>query len=279
MADNAFSKFVPGFDFLQGLVKNAGAALPGIGQWVAPTINPEELGKRIEELRTVQFWLEQNGRMLGATIQALEVQRMTLSTLQSMNVPLAQLSEALKMPGTTSSPAEANPMAAWPGVPPEIMAAAAKSMNMPAAAAAAAASAATKPASTAAPAAAAKAKKPATPTAPVAPALAVDPMQWWGALSQQFTQLAANAMKDTATDAAKNLAGSIVKQSFDAAGETLRKAATVPGAVAGSMVDTMAKTLAPKGASLSKAPSKAATKTSASKLAPRKTAVAAKRKT
>ena len=75
---NSFTKLVPGFDFLQGLVKNAGAALPGIGQWVAPTLNPEELDKRIEELRTVQFWLEQNARMLGATIQALEVQRMTL---------------------------------------------------------------------------------------------------------------------------------------------------------------------------------------------------------
>ena len=35
-----FSKLVPGFDFLQGLVKNAGAALPGIGQWVAPTLDP-----------------------------------------------------------------------------------------------------------------------------------------------------------------------------------------------------------------------------------------------
>ena len=79
------AKFVPGFDFLQGLVKNAGAALP-ISQWVAPTLDPKELEKRIEELRTVQFWLEQNARMLAATIQALEVQRMTLSTLQTMNV-------------------------------------------------------------------------------------------------------------------------------------------------------------------------------------------------
>ncbi|MEP7101727.1 MAG: PhaM family polyhydroxyalkanoate granule multifunctional regulatory protein, partial [Burkholderiales bacterium] len=71
MTDSSpFSKLVPGFDFLQGLVKNAGAALPGIGQWVAPTIDPAELEKRIEELRTVQFWLEQNARMLGATIQA-----------------------------------------------------------------------------------------------------------------------------------------------------------------------------------------------------------------
>src|ERR1700754_193701 len=94
---NPFSKFVPGFDFLQGLVKNAGAALPGIGQWVAPTLNPEELEKRIEELRTVQFWLEQNARMLGATIQALEVQRMTLSTLRTMNVQMDDLRDSLKI--------------------------------------------------------------------------------------------------------------------------------------------------------------------------------------
>ena len=51
MADTAnFAKLVPGFDFLESLVKNAGAAIPGVGQWIAPTINPEELEKRIEEL-------------------------------------------------------------------------------------------------------------------------------------------------------------------------------------------------------------------------------------
>src|SRR5207247_10174868 len=89
MADvPSFTKLVPGFDFLQGLVKNAGAALPNMGQWIAPTLNPQELEKRIDELRTVQFWLEQNARMLGATIQALEVQRMTLSTLKTMNVQM-----------------------------------------------------------------------------------------------------------------------------------------------------------------------------------------------
>ena len=115
---NSFTKFVPGFEFLQGLVKNAGSALPGIGQWVAPTLNPEELSKRIEELRTVQFWLEQNARMLAATIQALEVQRMTLSTLKSMNVPLNDLREGLKLPTGMEAPA-------WPSIPPEILAAAA----------------------------------------------------------------------------------------------------------------------------------------------------------
>ncbi|MDE2092754.1 MAG: hypothetical protein KGI87_02780, partial [Burkholderiales bacterium] len=107
-----FAKLVPGFDFLQGLVKNAGAALPGIGQWVAPTIDPAELEKRIEELRTVQFWLEQNARMLGATIQALEVQRMTLSTLKTMNVQMEDLRDSLQLR------VPASPSAAPPAAPP-----------------------------------------------------------------------------------------------------------------------------------------------------------------
>ena len=196
MADAAsFTKLVPGFDFLQGLVKNAGSALPNIGQWVAPTLNPEELEKRIEELRTVQFWLEQNARMLGATIQALEVQRMTLSTLKTMNVQMDDLRDSLKI-----------------RVPGGVTAADAAPAQEPAAAR-------RKPA----------ARKGAAATP--APG-AVDPMQWWGALTKQFTQLATTAMKDSATDAAKNLAGTMVKQSFDAAGQTLKKAAGVPAAVA-----------------------------------------------
>lgn len=196
MADAAsFTKLVPGFDFLQGLVKNAGSALPNIGQWVAPTLNPEELEKRIEELRTVQFWLEQNARMLGATIQALEVQRMTLSTLKTMNVQMDDLRESLTLrvptPAATEAPA-AEPAAAPRKAKPAARKAAASSP----------------------------------------PPQAVDPMQWWGALTKQFTQLAATAMKDTATDAAKNLAGTMVKQSFDAASQTMKKAASVPGKVA-----------------------------------------------
>jgi hypothetical protein len=202
MADAAqFAKLVPGFDFLQGLVKNAGSALPNIGQWVAPTLNPEELEKRIEELRTVQFWLEQNARMLGATIQALEVQRMTLSTLKTMNVQMDDLRDSLKI--------------RMPGVP--------EGKHEPAVAAT------TAPAGKTARKAGARANGGAAKAGAVP---AVDPMQWWGALTKQFTQLATTAMKDSATDAAKNLAGAMVKQSFDAAGQTLKKAAGVPAAVA-----------------------------------------------
>ena len=162
-ASQNFSKLVPGFDFLQGLVKNAGQALPSIGQWVAPTLNPEELEKRIEELRTVQFWLEQNARMLAATIQALEVQRMTLSTLKTMNVPLTALRDSLKVPSAETREADvALPEQRAPS----------RSGGRKATAAEA-----------------------ATP--------AVDPMQWWGALTKQFTQLAATAMKDSAGDATR----------------------------------------------------------------------------
>src|SRR6478609_6744765 len=110
MADaSSFTKMVPGFDFLQNLVKNAGAAIPGIGQWVAPTLDPAELEKRINDLRTVQYWLEQNARMLATTIQALEVQKMTLSTLKTMNVQMGDLRESLKLkpPGDGDSPAAA----------------------------------------------------------------------------------------------------------------------------------------------------------------------------
>jgi len=91
-----FTKFVPGFDFLKNLTPGASgtAAAPG---WVAPTLDPEELDKRIQELKTVQFWLEQNAKAVGATIQALEVQRMTLATLKGMNMSFNDLAESLKV--------------------------------------------------------------------------------------------------------------------------------------------------------------------------------------
>ena len=185
---SSLSRLVPGFDFLEGLVKNAGAAIPGMGQWVAPTIDPAELDKRIQELRTVQYWLEQNARMLGATIQALEVQRMTLSTLQNMNVQMADLRDSLMIPMTAA--ASAGPAKA----------------DKPGSTAPAAAPAAAKPR---------PAKKPA-PSAGGATAQGsaaagspgrVDPMQWWGALTKQFTELASAALQEGAAGAAKTLSG------------------------------------------------------------------------
>jgi len=161
------TKLVPGFEFLQTLMKGAGASIPGMSQWIAPTLDPQEIDKRIQELKTVQFWLEQNARLLATTIQALEVQRMTLSTLQTMNLPMNDLREALK--ARPSAPAAATPVARpepepAPEPEPEADAAEAKAPRKAAAA-------------------------------------AVDPMQWWSALTQQFTDIAAKALKDGAAAA------------------------------------------------------------------------------
>jgi hypothetical protein len=108
MDSHPFAKMVPGFDFMQQLMR--GAAAPPMGQWVAPTLDPKEIEKRIGELKTVQFWLEQNARMIAATVQALEVQRMTLSTLESMNLPLAGL------PGNAGGDQGSDAPAAVPGL-------------------------------------------------------------------------------------------------------------------------------------------------------------------
>jgi len=166
---NAFTKLVPGFDFLQGLMQSAGQAAPAMGQWIAPTLNPEELEKRIGELKTVQFWLEQNARMISMTVQALEVQRMTLSTLQTMNLPMADLRNALTLPTAPPTAPATQPAAPAPAAP------------KPAAAPTPAADAAARPAG-------------------------VDPMQWWGALTQQFTEIATKAMHDSSAIASRNLA-------------------------------------------------------------------------
>lgn len=224
---NDLARMVPGFDFLQGLLKNAGAGLPAMGQWVAPTLNPEELEKRIQELKTVQFWLEQNAKLLATTIQALEVQRMTLSTLQSMNMPLADLGNALKikMPGRDATPGlfgmsplgvgATEPVAAegTAGLPPQ----AAPQRSLSGAAARPSAAKTRKPAR--------RTKAGAVPASSAGVPPAVDPLQWWGALTQQFTELASKAVKDTASANAKNLASAAVKQSLKGAGAALKAAA------------------------------------------------------
>ena len=171
----AFSQFVPGFDFLKNLAGGAnpgGGAVPGLpslSNWVAPTLSVEEVDKRIQELKTVQYWLEQNGHALKATIQALEVQKMTLSTLRGMNVQMEDLAKAF-----TRTAAVAEPMV------------------HPAAQTSAPAEAAAPEPEEAEPSPAALPQKPAKGAAPGV----VDPLQWWNALTQQFQQIAQTAVED-----------------------------------------------------------------------------------
>ena len=125
---NPFESFMPGFDFLKSFAQaNPHAAMPTAAQWVTPTLDPDELDKRIQDLKSVQFWLDQNAKALSATIQALEVQRMTLSTLQSMNVGWADVAASMtgqKTPhpgraadaASTAKPASVDPMSWWTAV-------------------------------------------------------------------------------------------------------------------------------------------------------------------
>ena len=203
-----FGKFIPGFDFLQNLAasgKGAAGPVGGLHNWVAPTVSVDELDKRIQELKAVLFWLEQNGTALKATIQALEVQKMTLATLQGMNLSMAEVARAFTLP-TQGTPAAAPS----PAATPEHWPFAAAPAPQPAAAPTPAAEPEPQPEPTpepeppaaAAPKAAPARKRPPPAAAP-APAAAglADPMQWWGALTQQFQQIAANAMRDAAPPA------------------------------------------------------------------------------
>ena len=197
-----FGRFVPGFDFLQNLAKGTATGMPAmpaaLSGWVAPTMSVEEIDKRIQELKAVQFWLEQNARALTATVQALEVQKMTLATLQGMNVAMGDMVGAFGGAARTGAgDAKAQP---WASAAPAPM-----SQPEPAAPEARQDAAAASPQSEQAKA---DSKAPGM----------VDPMQWWGALTNQFQQLAANTMKD-AFEATREMASGALKTATDMAAQ------------------------------------------------------------
>jgi hypothetical protein len=134
-----FSQMMSNTEYFQNLFKPTSSGAAGLGSWATPTLDPQEIDKRIQELKIVQFWLEQNARLLSSTIQALEVQKLTLNTLQSMN---------MAMGSSHSTPNPSSPES--------------------------------------------EAQSPAAPTTAA-------PLEWWTALTQQFSQIATQAMQDSIT--------------------------------------------------------------------------------
>ena len=179
----------------------------------------EEVDKRIAELKAVQFWLEQNGRALAATIQALEVQRMTLSTLQGMNVSMSDLAKNFPFPG---GQAAASAYTGWP------MGAGSSRHEEPASEPAAAPVPQPEPQAEAAKPEADASDAAASAQQQTQAALG-QAMQWWGALTQQFQQIAAKAMAEPvpaetmaaaqrATEAASSFAKSAMDKVMEQAG-------------------------------------------------------------
>ena len=157
-----FGQFVPGFEFLQNLVNPAAPGpsmgMPNLGSWVAPTFNVEDLEKRIDELKTVHFWLEQNSKALGATIQAMEVQKMTLATLRDLNVNFSDIAKAGEAASSAAAAVSNGFAGGGPTAPDGENAEPAKAVG--------------------------------------ADSGQVDSVQWWGALQQQFQNIAVNALQN-----------------------------------------------------------------------------------
>jgi hypothetical protein len=93
-------------DFLKNFWANMGVPLPGM---VTPTVDTDEIGRRIGDLKAVEGWLKNNLAMLQMTIQGLEMQRATLAALRSMTQPPAAATETEPNPFAQMI----NP-AAWP---------------------------------------------------------------------------------------------------------------------------------------------------------------------
>ncbi len=242
---SGFGKFVPGFDFLQNLAGQAASGvaqgisqnmpqLPNLSHWVAPTFNVDELEKRIEELKAVHYWLDQNAKALGATIQALEVQKMTLATLEHMNFSMGDVANAFKLKAADSA---ANLGVTPPRQPtrqysfkldpaegqlPETEPEKEREEEVEAKSAKRRASRA------------GSSQKKQSSKAHTAPNM-VDPMQWWGGLTQQFQSIAANAMKDAARNAALDTTRGVAT---DVTGKAMKTATDMAGKVAGTMMGT-----------------------------------------
>lgn len=161
---------LPGFDAMADtleFVKNmwGGMQAPtGIPGMVMPTLSVEEINKQIADLKAVESWLNVNMNMLRGTIQALEVQSATLSTLHAMG----QTFGAGMPQGANAAP------------------------NKAAAAAASHASAA------------ASAQKPASAADPLlATAAAGTPEAWWNMLQAQFNQAVSSVMAEEKPAASK----------------------------------------------------------------------------
>ena len=162
---------MPGMTDTLDFVKNLWGSmnLPGTNMsgMTAPPLSTEDLDKRIADLKAVESWLNMNLTMLRGTIQTMEVQRATLTTLKSMG---ASMAEAMRQSGVSAEKMAGMPFASFFGQP--------------------AAGAESGGGGTAQPGAGAPAQDQAGAAATGMPAA----LAWWNMLQEQFTQAVATAL-------------------------------------------------------------------------------------
>ncbi|MGD9871295.1 MAG: PhaM family polyhydroxyalkanoate granule multifunctional regulatory protein [Thauera sp.] len=69
-------------EFVRGMWNQMGFSLPGM---VTPTLDIDELDKRVKDMRAVEGWLKMNLNMLQMSIQGLEMQRAALAAVKAMS--------------------------------------------------------------------------------------------------------------------------------------------------------------------------------------------------
>lgn len=75
------------------------------GLAMQPTLDPAELEKKISELKSVESWLKLNLSMLSSTIQGMEVQLATITTLQQfMSAPAQTQASEAQVPSVAKAP-------------------------------------------------------------------------------------------------------------------------------------------------------------------------------
>ena len=72
------------FELFRRLWGPLGVPLPGMAM---PTLDPNEIDKRIAELRSVEGWLGMNLNMVKFSIQGLEVQKAALVAMRGAGEP------------------------------------------------------------------------------------------------------------------------------------------------------------------------------------------------
>jgi len=75
------------FEMFRRLWGPLGVPVPGMAM---PTMDPQEIEKRITELKSVEMWLNMNLNMLRAAIQGLEMQKAGLQQMQGMQQAMQQ---------------------------------------------------------------------------------------------------------------------------------------------------------------------------------------------
>ena len=234
-----------------------------LGSGMMPSLSPDDLDRRIRDLRAVESWLQLNLSMLSTTIQGLEIQRSTLAAIKTMAQQGTQAAGG-------KNPFEAfmafNPMAAGAGGPAGADSAASKAQ-------------AAKPQTAQQPPQhpfqqppqqpqdAAKQETPKDTQAGVqqdAEPAAGNPaaQAWWGMLQQQFDAMA------SATAASMQQVENYRQQTAQAKEAGTAGKATKPAAAS---AQTSAKASAPAAAKTVKTAPKAATKTAVKNAASRST--------